>query len=399
MNLGNLAKGYKDPIWIKRMSVLLMGNILYGISTGMNIAIFPILFEGAGLTKWQIGFLGSLEMLTAFLITPFLSRATSKFGFIAIFTAFIVIRNFMLATIPYGDSFEMWIPIMFLYGIGAYNLFIVILFWVNTICNDDNRGFGIASVNFAFSLGVCLGPLLLNLTIGVQGKLPFLISGLIGFSAYIPYMFVKDSMPKNILRPTQKVFYIVQHSFRPIVGGIYADYLFFSLAQFMVIFAMGYGFEKEPATMLITLMLVGGIIIDLPLGYMVDRMKKTVVMMVSGVVILIAIQFLPQIIFAGPFIIVYFVVVFGGLGGVYISALSLLGKRFKGAELSSANAIFGIMNAIGGLAGLNITGLMMDFYGSIGLVYSISMASIIYLTILSALRLFGVEYKKPESFS
>jgi MFS family permease len=369
---------YTDRIWLKRIILILIGNFLYGISTGLNATILPLLFDNYDVSRTLIGFLFAAEMASVFVVMPFLPFLTRKFGPPKILIATAIMRNTLLLIIPLVTSVELWLPLMFIFGTGSMTMFTIILFWVNSISVDHNRGFSIASVNLGLSLGVAVGPLTLSF-LGIDDYLPFIVSSLVSFSSLIVYGLIFNSMPKSIGLPNKKTWAIIKTSAKPIIAGMFGDYIFFTMASFIVLFGISLGLSEIDAAKLITFMLAGGILVDLPVGVITDKYNKFAVLIIAAIVALISVQFLPQMAVKNEYSILVFVFIMGAMGASYVCALSLLGQKFTGPELLASNSIYVMFTTIGGMFGLVITGSLMEIYGHIGLVYSITFASVVFL--------------------
>jgi MFS family permease len=60
--------------------------------------------------------------------------------------------------------------------------------------------------------------------------------------------------------------------------------------------------------------------------------------------------------------------VFGGtFAALYIVPLTMLGRRFKGADLSAAASVFAVMFCFGAVAGPPLSGVGMAFFGNDGM--------------------------------
>ena len=74
--------------------------------------------------------------------------------------------------------------------------------------------------------------------------------------------------------------------------------------------------------------------------------------------------------------------VFGGVVvGLYTVGLTLLGERFRGADLASANSAFVLMYSVGALAGPPVSGYAMELWDPHGLVIAIGGISGLYLLV------------------
>lgn len=366
------------PDVARTLAFIFIGNLFYGFSAGMNVTILPLFFSSEGLNKSSIGLLTALELAPIFAVVPFLHKLTYRLGVWKVILISAIFRNVSMALIPWVDDYYMWCVLMFMAGAGGYTLYVTMQFWVTSSCSDQNRGFGIATVNFSFSIGMALGPVIAR-RIGLSGWHPFFASSVIAFMALAPYFLVSDTLPSKLRGPTEKIRSIVKKSRRLIASGMYADYIYFSLINFLVLFGVNVGLTEVKASYLISYMLIGGIIIDLPVGLMVDKVNKYLLMTISPFIAVIAVQFLPLIPQLGHFTPLIFIFIAFSIGIAFVCPLSIMGERFKESELISANSIFFMMNCFGGIFGLVITGTLMDYFGPKGLIISLSFASFIYL--------------------
>ena len=68
----------------------------------------------------------------------------------------------------------------------------------------------------------------------------------------------------------------------------------------------------------------------------------------------------------------------GSMGGIFTVGITLLGERFRDAELVSANAVFSVLFGVGGLLGPFLTGTAMSVFGPAGFPLSLLAAVVIY---------------------
>lgn len=72
----------------------------------------------------------------------------------------------------------------------------------------------------------------------------------------------------------------------------------------------------------------------------------------------------------------------GIIMGIYTIGLTLLGERFKGAELASANATYVMLYAVGLLCGPLIEGVALDVWNPHGLMVSLAVITAFYVLFL-----------------
>jgi MFS family permease len=142
------------------------------------------------------------------------------------------------------------------------------------------------------------------------------------------------------------------------------------------------GYSETHAALAITAMSIGSFVFQYPLGILADRMNRTTLLAIcasSGVVGAILAPFA----ISTPFATYLLLFVWGGIiMGIYTIGLTLLGERFKGAELASANATYVMLYAVGLLCGPLVEGVALDTWNPHGLMVSLAAITAFYVLFL-----------------
>ncbi|MBQ2592231.1 MAG: MFS transporter, partial [Candidatus Riflebacteria bacterium] len=144
---------------------------------------------------------------------------------------------------------------------------------------------------------------------------------------------------------------------------------------------MSAGMTQEEAAILLTMFQFGGFLAGPLISFISDKFKdRHNVVILSFFASLLCSFFLPiaikNLIFAYALLFVWG----GAVQGVYSGCMTLLGDIFRKEDQMSASVAFTQVKAIGGLIGVTLIGLAMDWASSEGMVYVITFASIIYFT-------------------
>jgi MFS family permease len=370
----------------KTIFVICLGACLYGLSIGMNFVITPLMLEKAGLSNTLIGVIMMMEMGATLIGAPLLPRFVHRFGINKALITCGIVRHTTLLFLPLIHNQIYWMICMFIFGLGGFSLFTVIQLWINSICTEENRGVSLSCFGAFLSLGVATGPFILKLS-GLEGYFPFLVSSIISFLMFIPFSSVIHTMPKEMEGERMSILKVIKTTPLPILSGMFCDFVFFSMASFLVIYGMENGLVKEMASFLITAMVVNGIVTEIPIGMLVDRINRKYILIAGAVIIFLSSQLLPLVINKQfIFIMLVLALLSGSLAGIYTSSISLIGDKFKGRELVAANSAFAFSNCIGGMSGIFLTGAAMDIFGKSGLPNIIAIISTIYITMFILLN-------------
>ena len=127
------------------------------------------------------------------------------------------------------------------------------------------------------------------------------------------------------------------------------------------------GLAAATAAALVSAIFFGSIVLQVPIGWLSDRVDRRAALRLCAGIGLIGALMLPLL--AGRSLPLFAVLpVWGGLvTGVYPIALSMMGDRFGGADLVNANAALVIAYGIGAFIGPILGGAAMDVWNPHGI--------------------------------
>jgi MFS family permease len=364
--------------FVNSVITIIIAVFLYGCSVGIDFVIIPIMFENAGLDKTTIGMIFALELSTILIVAPFLPKIISKFGIIKWIIIAVFLRNIPLLALPLYHSKYYWAMLMFVCGFGGCCMFSTMQIWINSIASNENRGTVIGIVSAFFAAGIAVGPVIINY-IDNHGVIPFAVSAGISSLMLFPLLIGKKILPENINNIKTPIKEIIRKAPIPIIGGMLCDFVYFSFSGFLVLFGTAHGLLEDQAALLISYLVIGSIILDIPVGWLSDKVNRGVLIATCILLILATIMLLPMVITNSLYSALVLAVLCGCLGGIFTSSLSILGDKYRGNDLITANSAFAVINCLGGVMGFVITGIATDIFGKNGIVYSISLACIIAL--------------------
>ncbi len=139
------------------------------------------------------------------------------------------------------------------------------------------------------------------------------------------------------------------------------------------IYATRSGFTETQAALLLTVMGIGNMVFQIPLGLLSDRMRdRRKLLSALAVIGLAGSLALPWL--SDHWHLMAIVLLFWGgcVSGLYTVGLSHLGSRLTGADLAAANAAFIFCYAVGTVAGPQAIGAAIDITGNDGFAWAIA---------------------------
>ena len=287
----------------------------------------------------------------------------------------------LFVSIGLMQNWVAWYPIRFLIGLFVNPLYILGEVWAMALAPPAKRGRVMGFFNTMTGAGYAIGPMSLAV-VGSDGWPPLII-GISGFLLCAVLLAVttrgiaglEDDTPGKktggvlsfwALAPTLLIAVFVSAANQQ---GIYS---------LMPVFGASYGLGEARLATLITVMSIGNIILQFPLGMMAERVGPRSMMMACALINLSLVLTLPFLIQSNA--VLPILLVMGGVGyGVYTMSQIELGMRFKGQQLVAGNSAFGLMWGVGGIAGPPGAGAMIQLIGPVGLVATIVALSLLLI--------------------
>lgn len=358
-----------------------------GIAMGITYPLLSLLLEARGVSATLNGLNGAMPAIAILLFSPFVPAFARRFGVRRSLLLFLATEAGAVLCLKLFDDLWLWFPIRFVLGVSAAGLFIVSETWINQAAPDAIRGRVMAIYNMVLSGAFAVGPLIIA-GIGIFGWPPFLIAIFAIVAAGVPLMFASGTAP-DFAGPKSRfnAFGFVRVA-PSLVAAVFVFAVIESAASGLLpVYGVRNGFSTESAATLITVTIVGTIAFQLPVGWLADKMDRYGVMWMCGVVTLLCSLALPFTV-DRTWLLWLDLLLLGGLGGgIYTVALTILGERFKGAELMTANAAFGLMWGVGLAIGPTLAGAAMDVWDPHGFAVVLTLGSVVFVIVTGLRRL------------
>lgn len=301
-----------------------------------------------------------LGMMAAGAIGPGLTRRLGLFG-VAVLS--LSVTALCLVAIKLSAvHLTLWFGLRFLIGLAIACVFIVTDVWINGLVSPEYRGRVLGAYATAMSVGFAIGPLALALT-GSEGWTPFLLGCVLVAIAVLGLCSVRKRLPVD--RPAEPKAGGRQSFLRraPVLLYFVAVVALVEQTTFAFFHIWADNLLEREASLLLSIMAFGSIVLAYPVGWLVDRMGSRVTVFVCAVTSATA-AYLLALVSTQTLALAITMFLFGGAYyGIYIAALALLGSRYSGALLVAGAAAFGAFWGLGGLVGPLVAGALTDVFG------------------------------------
>ncbi|MEJ5020833.1 MFS transporter [Ochrobactrum vermis] len=357
---GSVQGTLQDTHYLSLAIVIATASV-FGLTYSLTAPLVAQILINDGVTETLIGANAAMHALGVLCIAPFLSKISLRYAPRLLIMLALLLSALILILFPMVPSFWLWFPLRFFLGISAEILFVLTESWASELSTNTNRGRIMAAYTASLSLGFAGGPLILSFT-GFEGPLPFVVAASIALAALtivsmpgLRQMEMSTHRQSNFLRMIR---------LSPIAMGTTAINSAVETAglSFLAIYAMRLGWNETQSMQLITVLMVGAIALQLPIGWLSDKMNR--ISLIIGLTAVSAFTaFFWPILLSIEWLAYPVLFVWGGLFvGIYTTMLAVIGSQYRGSDLISIYAAMGLFWGGGALIGPMLAGGFLDVF-------------------------------------
>lgn len=260
-------------------------TILMGGVVGYGWAYFSVILEQKGLSGAEIGLAGTVQLTAAIVLTLVCHRFLWKANVfrLQVVAASIGAASFLVlghVDMPFGAH----VALRFFFGCGISGTFMIFEYWLNSLASPQHRGKTLALYCTSVVLGMSSGTVLVPLMIAhplVANSLPALLfAGVIMLISSIRSL---APLPHEA-PPAASPWGIILLSPTPAVVALLFGITESSYWSFMSVFGMREGLTVADATLMLSLISAGGMVMQLPIGWLADRFTpRPVILLTTGI--------------------------------------------------------------------------------------------------------------------
>jgi MFS family permease len=359
-----------------------------GIAIGLGMPLLSVILESRGHSATMIGLNTAVAGIASIAGAPLATPLASRFGVAWTMLAMIAAGALAFVGFHFAPDFWMWFPLRVVLHVSLTVLFILSEFWISTSAPPHRRGLVLGIYATVLSLGFAAGPWLFA-HLGSTGFLPFGVAvGLVSIAA-IPVIAARNESP--VLRAEGEE---TSHFLRYIwmVPTATAAVLVFGAVEtggfaLFPVYGSRIGYSEPDAALLLTMIGLGNVLLQIPLGMISDRVKdRRYLLLVCAAIGLVGTLVMPHL-SSDWHMLAGLLFIWGGVvAALYTIGLAHLGSQLSGHELASANAAFVLCYGVGMVIGPQAIGIGMDLFGPSGFGWALSLFFGAYM-LLSITRL------------
>ncbi|MGN4127441.1 MFS transporter [Lysinibacillus sphaericus] len=379
----------------KRFAILVLIVSISGFSQGMLLPLISIIFERDGVSSALNGLNATGLYIGTLLISPFIEQPLRKWGYKPIILIGGALVFVSLLVFPLWKSVTFWFILRLFIGVGDHALHYATQTWITSTTDHKSLGKGMAIYGLSFSMGFAVGPLMVRL-IQISEAMPFIVSSIMCLFAWSFVFFLRNEKPERLTgdmnaRGWNRYKAAILFGWIAFLGPFVYGFLESSLNALFPVYALRKGFEVDMIPIILSVFTFGGILTQVPLGALGDKIGRRIVLMTGsfGGAILFAIaSFLEHSQMA---VAIAFFCAGTLVGSMFSQGITYMADLTPKELLPTGNLLCGIALSIGSLTGPFLGGIYLEFVKN----YSfLLLVALLLLTVALVLLIFGKNKNK-----
>lgn len=341
------------------LAMIMIGNGLQGtlLSVRANLENFSVLTTGLIMSSYYVGFfIGSLKI----------PQYVRNVGHIRVFAALASLAS--TTVLIHGIQVDPWTwgIIRAFSGFAFAGLFIVVESWLNDSATNETRGMMLGIYLVVTYVGMVIGQMLLNVADPSDIEL-FVITSVLVSLALVPISLSVRPAPDVSLSETISFWTIWRRSPLGIAGVMATGFATAAIFSIGPIFALQIGLNTASVAAFMSAFIVGGVLFQLPIAWMSDRMDRRKIIIGLAICSLIATVLLSLSVGMQLYYILGATALLGGVSlTIYGQCLSHVNDHLLPRQFVASSATLLLLNGLGAACGPLAIAAIMQVTGPIG---------------------------------
>ena len=324
-----------------------------GLALGVSMPLVSLRLESWGYGSFAIGVMAAMPAIGVLLGAKISSHLAARFGTANLMRLCLWAGALSIGFLALLPSYPIWLVLRLMIGVILTIVFILGESWINQLVVEQWRGRLVALYGSSYALSQLAGPLLLGV-LGSEDDLGFWIGA--GLLVVAPLVLIGRTGAPSADACGVSLRDLVGFCRRlPVIAWAIALFAAFEamILTLLPVYCLQQGFTTELALFMVSTVVVGDALLQLPIGALADYMSRRTLFTGCAVTLLVSSLGVPLLMHT-PAIWPLWVLFGASAGGLFTLSLILIGERYRDDALVRANAhvaqLWGIGCLIGPLA-------------------------------------------------
>ncbi|TVR09824.1 MAG: MFS transporter [Salinarimonadaceae bacterium] len=353
-----------------------------GVGLSLSVPLLSLEMERMGASGTLIGINTALAGFAAIVTVPFVPKLAVRVGVLPLLWTAVAVAALSLIAFKATYDIVWWFPLRFVYSAALGALFALSEYWINSAAPPKRRGFVMGIYATILALGFAAGPAVLAV-VGTSGWPPYIAGACLCAAAALPLLLARGVSPRIDGGSGRTVRSFILAAPAATVAALIFGAVESGAFAILPLYGLAIGYVASGAVFLVSVMALGNVVLQIPLGMISDRMDRRVLLAIIATIGLAGALAMPLVTDSlygfGALLLLW-----GGVaGGLYTVGLAHLGARFSGGDLAAANAAFVILYNAGMMIGPPLAGGGLDLLPPHGFAFAMALLFAGYLAVVA----------------
>lgn len=321
-----------------------------GLALGVSMPLVSLRLESWGYGSFAIGVMAAMPAIGVLVGASFASRLAARFGTPLLMRLCLWAGALSIGLLALLPNYWVWVGLRLLIGVILTIVFILGESWINQLVVERWRGRLVALYGSSYALSQLAGPLLLGI-IGAEADYGFWVGVVLLLCSPLLLLGRTGAPSAEACNVTFSDLFGFCRGL-PAIAWAVALFAAFEamILTLLPIYCLRQGFTPDVALFMVSTVVVGDALLQLPIGALADRVSRRTLF--SGCALLLMLSSLAIPLLLDTVLIWPVWVLFGAsAGGLFTLSLILIGERYRDDSLVRANAHIAQLWGIGCLLG------------------------------------------------
>ncbi len=345
------------------ISSLMIGTALLLLGNGLVGTLIALRGSFEGYTDQMLGFMGSAYFVGFFLGTYVVPPLIRRMGHIRAFNFFAAAIAAIMLLHSLIVHPWVWTGLRLLTGIALVGFYTVIESWLNTKTEPERRGQIFAFYMIVNMVAIAGAQQFLHFG-SPQGFALFSIAAMMVCLSVLPLASTRFPQPEVVLVPRLTIRKLWGAAPAAVTGAVASGLTMGTFWSMGPLYAARLGLDAGGVAMLMTVTILGGAMLQWPLGRLSDRMDRRLVLGAAAGGAAVAAGLMAAV---GPHerALLAAAFLYGGMAfAIYPVVVAHLVDHLSHEDILSGNAGMLMLHGLGAVAGPSLAGLLMGLGGA-----------------------------------
>jgi MFS family permease len=356
------------PMQTRRWSIIacIAAVMTVSITLGLSWPLLAIVLERQGVPPWLNGLSASAQLVAVLAVMPVAPALIGRLGVVRVIAIGIIGMAVCLALLPVFPNVWAWFPIRFALGLCEELVFIAGDIWINQLAEDRTRGRLIGVYGMFLHGGFAVGPLAI-IALGSEDWTVLYLGIVVVLLGLGPLVAARGAEPEIEGKSRARLRHYLRAATTLMMAGLMFGLIESTTVSLLPVYGLEKGLDEESAAFLLTFFVLGSVLGQVPVGWLADHVQHRRLLFAGSLTTLLALVAVPVLI-RDPFLMWPVMLAMGAsLSSFYIVAMTMMGRRYRGADLIGVNTSFVFIWGVGATVGPGLGGSAMSAFGPDGM--------------------------------